>query len=142
MKVTIELNPKDSYDLEILERIFQKDSGDGSCAEISLANICPSFNAQGEYDKKIIDIKDIKKEISVRTYNGLRNIDVFYLNHLEFITESYLFRMPNFGRKSLQETKDICQKYSMVLGRYSEVSVPEVLTKKPCINIEHIGESQ
>jgi DNA-directed RNA polymerase subunit alpha len=53
-------------------------------------------------------------ELSVRSYNCLKNAGIQTINELVQKTESEMLRTKNFGRKSLNEIKEIL--YSMGLG--------------------------
>jgi DNA-directed RNA polymerase alpha subunit len=55
-------------------------------------------------------------ELSVRTINCLRNEGFFYLGELVQKSEAELLRMSNFGRKSLNEIKEVLAKLDLHLG--------------------------
>jgi DNA-directed RNA polymerase subunit alpha len=52
---------------------------------------------------------------SVRTMNALTNNDITTIAELVTRTESELLRMPNFGRKSLQEILDTLEQHGFHL---------------------------
>jgi hypothetical protein len=54
--------------------------------------------------------------ISVRTYNCLRNEDVKLVGDLVKMTEAELLRIPNFGRKSLNEIREVLGGMSLKVG--------------------------
>src|SRR3974390_1797249 len=55
-------------------------------------------------------------ELSVRSYNCLKNANIQNLRELVQKTESEMLKTKNFGRKSLNEIKDILHKMSLSLG--------------------------
>jgi hypothetical protein len=46
-------------------------------------------------------------ELSVRSYRCLENYNITYIGDLVQMTEAEMLRMPNFGRKSLNEIKEV-----------------------------------
>ena len=55
-------------------------------------------------------------ELSVRAANCLKNDNIVYIGDLVQKTESNLLRTPNFGRKSLNEIKEVLGEMSFYLG--------------------------
>jgi hypothetical protein len=55
-------------------------------------------------------------EFSVRTANCLRNDNVIYIGELVQRTEAEMLRTPNFGRKSLNEVKEVLVQMGLHLG--------------------------
>jgi DNA-directed RNA polymerase subunit alpha len=55
-------------------------------------------------------------ELSVRSYNCLKNANIQNLRELVQKTESEMLKTKNFGRKSLNEIKDILLKMGLALG--------------------------
>jgi len=55
-------------------------------------------------------------ELSVRSYNCLKNANIQTIRELVQKTESEMLRTKNFGRKSLNEIKEILQKMGLSLG--------------------------
>jgi len=55
-------------------------------------------------------------ELSVRSTNCLQNANIFYIGELVRQSEPELLRKPNFGRKSLNEIKDVLEQLGLHLG--------------------------
>jgi len=71
-------------------------------------------------------------ELSVRSANCLKNDNIIYIGDLVQKTESEMLRTPNFGRKSLNEIKEVLQQMELNLG----ITVPEW----PPDNIEELAK--
>ncbi len=55
-------------------------------------------------------------ELSVRSANCLKNDNIIYIGDLVQKTESDMLRTPNFGRKSLNEIKEVLSQMGLCLG--------------------------
>ena len=55
-------------------------------------------------------------ELSVRSMNCLKNDNIIYIGDLVQKTEAEMLRTPNFGRKSLNEIKEVLNSMSLYLG--------------------------
>lgn len=55
-------------------------------------------------------------ELSVRSANCLKNDNIVYIGDLVQKTESEMLRTPNFGRKSLNEIKEVLTQMGLALG--------------------------
>lgn len=55
-------------------------------------------------------------ELSVRSQNCLKNDNIVYIGDLVIKTEAEMLKTPNFGRKSLNEIKEILSSYSLKFG--------------------------
>ena len=55
-------------------------------------------------------------ELSVRSANCLKNDNIVYIGDLVLRTEPEMLRTPNFGRKSLNEIKEVLSTMSLYLG--------------------------
>jgi len=55
-------------------------------------------------------------ELSVRSMNCLKNDNIIYIGDLVQKTEPEMLRTPNFGRKSLNEIKEVLNSLSLFLG--------------------------
>jgi DNA-directed RNA polymerase subunit alpha len=72
-------------------------------------------------------------ELSVRSANCLRNDNIIYIGDLVQKSENDMLRTPNFGRKSLNEIREILMQMGLNLG----MDVPEW----PPENIEELSKS-
>jgi uncharacterized protein YjbI with pentapeptide repeats len=61
-------------------------------------------------------IYDLELELSARSYNSLRLAGVKLIGDLVKMTEAELLRIPNFGRKSLNETKELLAQMGLHFG--------------------------
>ena len=59
--------------------------------------------------------------MSVRSANCLKNDNIIYIGDLVQKSESEMLRTPNFGRKSLNEIKEVLQQMELNLS----MSVPD-----------------
>ncbi len=64
-------------------------------------------------------------ELSVRSYNCLKNANIRTIRELVQKTEAEMLRTKNFGRKSLNEIKEILQQMGLGLGMRFEQPTPE-----------------
>jgi DNA-directed RNA polymerase subunit alpha len=55
-------------------------------------------------------------ELSVRSANCLKNDNIIYIGDLVQKTEGEMLRTPNFGRKSLNEIKEVLGNMGLHLG--------------------------
>ena len=68
-----------------------------------------------EFNKNLL--KRVEElELSVRSMNCLKNDNIIYIGDLVQKTESEMLRTPNFGRKSLNEIKEVLSSMSLYLG--------------------------
>jgi len=68
-----------------------------------------------EFNKNLLRKVD-ELELSVRSMNCLKNDNIIYIGDLVQKTESEMLRTPNFGRKSLNEIKEVLGSMSLYLG--------------------------
>ena len=77
-------------------------------------------SAQDESDDVPFSRNMLKKveelELSVRSANCLKNDNIVYIGDLVQKTESDMLRTPNFGRKSLNEIKEVLRQMDLELG--------------------------
>tara|TARA_Y100000590_G_scaffold452689_1_gene596296 strand:+ start:1335 stop:2339 length:1005 start_codon:yes stop_codon:yes gene_type:complete len=71
-------------------------------------------------------------ELSVRSANCLKNDNIIYIGDLVQKSESEMLRTPNFGRKSLNEIKEVLQQMELNLGT--------TVTDWPPENIEDLAK--
>ena len=64
-------------------------------------------------------------ELSVRSANCLKNDNIIYIGDLVQKTEAEMLRTPNFGRKSLNEIKELLSNMDLHLGMQVEGWPPE-----------------
>ena len=64
-------------------------------------------------------------ELSVRSANCLKNDEIVYIGDLVQKSESEMLRTPNFGRKSLNEIKEVLTVMNLELGMKIEGWPPE-----------------
>lgn len=64
-------------------------------------------------------------ELSVRSANCLKNDNILYIGDLVQKSESDMLRTPNFGRKSLNEIKEVLTNMGLHLGMQAEGWPPE-----------------
>ncbi len=92
------------------------------------------------FDEPENDIEDVKEELpfnrnllkkveelelSVRSANCLKNDNIVYIGDLVQKTEAEMLRTPNFGRKSLNEIKEVLAKMGIHLGMETPGWPPE-----------------
>jgi DNA-directed RNA polymerase subunit alpha len=68
-----------------------------------------------EFNKNLLKKVD-ELELSVRSMNCLKNDNIIYIGDLVQKTEGEMLRTPNFGRKSLNEIKEVLYSMSLYLG--------------------------
>jgi len=77
---------------------------------------------ESEVDEEVERLKVVLEtpveelELSVRSSNCLRNINVKTIGDLAMLTEEEISKTKNFGKKSLQEIKDKLSEYGLNLG--------------------------
>ena len=68
-----------------------------------------------EFNKNLLKKVD-ELELSVRSMNCLKNDNIVYIGDLVQKSEPEMLRTPNFGRKSLNEIKEVLNSMSLYLG--------------------------
>lgn len=80
----------------------------------------PEAEAESEKEELPFNRNLLKKveelELSVRSANCLKNDNIVYIGDLVQKTEAEMLRTPNFGRKSLNEIKEVLAKMGIHLG--------------------------
>ena len=83
--------------------------------EVGVAEAIPDLAFNPAFLKKVDEL-----ELSVRSANCLKNDNIVYIGDLVQKTEGEMLRTPNFGRKSLNEIKEVLTSMGLTLG----MSVP------------------
>ena len=81
-----------------------------------------------EFNKNLLRKVD-ELELSVRSMNCLKNDNIIYIGDLVQKTEGEMLRTPNFGRKSLNEIKEVLNSMSLFLGMEVPNWPPENITE-------------
>ena len=71
--------------------------------------------SEPEFNKNLLRKVD-ELELSVRSMNCLKNDNIIYIGDLVQKSEGEMLRTPNFGRKSLNEIKEVLTRMSLYLG--------------------------
>jgi len=79
-------------------------------------------------DRNPLDVGVDELEFSVRPINCFFNENIHTLRDLVAKSESELLRIPNFGRKSLHEVKELLDLFGLELRKTPSLSVEEELT--------------
>jgi DNA-directed RNA polymerase subunit alpha len=79
---------------------------------VSQSDIDHDANQLNRYLLKKVD----ELELSVRSANCLKNDNIIYIGDLVQKTEAEMLRTPNFGRKSLNEIKEVLSSMGLRLG--------------------------
>ncbi|MCA1652714.1 MAG: DNA-directed RNA polymerase subunit alpha [Sphingomonadales bacterium] len=84
----------------------------GQPSAMSMADTQADTNQLNRYLLKKVD----ELELSVRSANCLKNDNIIYIGDLVQKTEAEMLRTPNFGRKSLNEIKEVLSSMGLRLG--------------------------
>jgi DNA-directed RNA polymerase alpha subunit len=80
-------------------------------------NICKDtkVNDNGDYcaDCKIIPIEEL--DISIRCITLLKQLNIKYLNQLSSYSKEDLYKIKNFGKRSIKEVEETMNKYGLSL---------------------------
>jgi DNA-directed RNA polymerase subunit alpha len=79
--------------------------------DVGIAEAIPDLAFNPAFLKKVDEL-----ELSVRSANCLKNDNIVYIGDLVQKTESEMLRTPNFGRKSLNEIKEVLAQMGLHLG--------------------------
>ncbi len=80
--------------------------------EVEVAEVDEDFNAFHATLNRPVD----ELELSVRSYNCLKNADIRSIRDLVQKTEPEMLKTKNFGKKSLQEIKEVLAEMGLTLG--------------------------
>ena len=103
------LQMQQSGELALLEKLGQSDSAQ---TEINKIEAASDSNQINRFLLKKVD----ELELSVRSANCLKNDNIIYIGDLVQKTEAEMLRTPNFGRKSLNEIKEVLSSMGLRLG--------------------------
>jgi hypothetical protein len=92
--------------VKFLKTYESPDSGETLIEEAKWAPVDPAF-----FKKEMDDL-----ELSVRSSNCLKNDNIISIGDLVQRTEAELLRLPNFGRVSLEEIKEVLRRLGLHLG--------------------------
>jgi DNA-directed RNA polymerase subunit alpha len=87
-------------------------TGSGGASASSSGDADQDANQLNRYLLKKVD----ELELSVRSANCLKNDNIIYIGDLVQKTEAEMLRTPNFGRKSLNEIKEVLSSMGLRLG--------------------------
>ena len=118
-KLTMEVETNGSISAEdavaYSARIFQDQLGMFVNFEEPAEVVIREKPAEPEFNKNLLRKVD-ELELSVRSMNCLKNDNIIYIGDLVQKSEGEMLRTPNFGRKSLNEIKEVLTGMSLYLG--------------------------
>ena len=88
----------------------------GTSPMIGMAASSPSDDSDTNQLNRYLLKKVDELELSVRSANCLKNDNIIYIGDLVQKTEAEMLRTPNFGRKSLNENKEVLSSMGLRLG--------------------------
>jgi DNA-directed RNA polymerase subunit alpha len=89
-------------------------------SKVVIEDIKPELEFNAALLKKVDEL-----ELSVRSANCLKNDNIVYIGDLIQKTEAEMLRTPNFGRKSLNEIKEVLAQMGLHLGMHVPNWPPE-----------------
>ncbi len=92
--------------------------------EPKAANPVEEIDDELEFNRNLLRKVD-ELELSVRSANCLKNDNIVYIGDLVQKTEAEMLRTPNFGRKSLNEIKEVLSQMGLHLGMEIPAWPPE-----------------
>ena len=118
-KLTMEIETNGSISAEdaiaYSARIFQDQLGMFVNFDEPQETIVREKSSEPEFNKNLLRKVD-ELELSVRSMNCLKNDNIIYIGDLVQKSEGEMLRTPNFGRKSLNEIKEVLNGMSLYLG--------------------------
>ncbi len=118
-KLTMEVETNGSISAEdavaYSARIFQDQLGMFINFDEPQEVIVKEKPSEPEFNKNLLRKVD-ELELSVRSMNCLKNDNIIYIGDLVQKSEGEMLRTPNFGRKSLNEIKEVLTGMSLYLG--------------------------
>ena len=94
------------------DAIVQRSAPVGMAAPVATGEVASDTQQINRYLLKKVD----ELELSVRSANCLKNDNIIYIGDLVGKTEAEMLRTPNFGRKSLNEIKEVLSSMGLRLG--------------------------
>jgi DNA-directed RNA polymerase subunit alpha len=94
------------------DMVVQRSAPVGMAAPAPTGEIASDTQQINRYLLKKVD----ELELSVRSANCLKNDNIIYIGDLVGKTEAEMLRTPNFGRKSLNEIKEVLSSMGLRLG--------------------------
>lgn len=95
----------------------------------TVGNKLAKVKEEPEVDPIFLELVD-NLELTVRSANCLKHLDINYLGDLIQYTENELLRTPNLGKKSLTEIKELLEARGLRLGMAIENWPPQSIKKK------------
>lgn len=95
----------------------------------SVGNKLAKVQVEPEIDPVFLELVD-NLELTVRSANCLKHLDINYLGDLIQFSENELLRTPNLGKKSLTEIKELLDARNLKLGQKIENWPPASIKKK------------
>ena len=118
-KLTMEVETNGSISAEdavaYSARIFQDQLGMFVNFDEPTEVVVRETPTEPEFNKNLLRKVD-ELELSVRSMNCLKNDNIIYIGDLVQKSEGEMLRTPNFGRKSLNEIKEVLTGMSLYLG--------------------------
>jgi DNA-directed RNA polymerase subunit alpha len=118
-KLTMEIETNGSISAEdavaYSARIFQDQLGMFVNFDEPAEVVVREKPTEPEFNKNLLRKVD-ELELSVRSMNCLKNDNIIYIGDLVQKSEGEMLRTPNFGRKSLNEIKEVLTGMSLYLG--------------------------
>ena len=88
----------------------------GAAPMVGMAASAPADESDANQLNRYLLKKVDELELSVRSANCLKNDNIIYIGDLVQKTEAEMLRTPNFGRKSLNEIKEVLSSMGLRLG--------------------------
>jgi DNA-directed RNA polymerase subunit alpha len=134
-KLILEVETNGSISPELAVGLAARILQDQLTPFITFKNVDDKIEAKEEelpFDKRLLKKVD-ELELSVRSQNCLKNDNIVYIGDLVRKTEGEMLKTPNFGRKSLNEIKEVLTnmglKFGMELSDWPPENIEELAKK-------------